>query len=216
VKKQRIELLVSVELDPFPGDFHTAESAAEGVAAILTGQIAHYDPQVKLASPPCEPFTVASTRAREACDYITDGEDTDGTLWHRCITHGELAPSDEAPCDGYEPEPYTHVATQAERLSAAKIALLALIDRTIGKYEGDLEGKRVVQEDWVWGSYHGNTWVQTNPAPIAILWEEGPDDWPLTITMGDHHEEVWAIQERYEVMFEAITSWALGIFDDRP
>lgn len=40
------------------------------------------------------------------CKYIFDGKDTDGTEWHKCITHNELAPSPDAPCAGYEEVPY--------------------------------------------------------------------------------------------------------------
>lgn len=37
----------------------------------------------------------------DQCRYIHDGFDTDGTEWHLCTTHKELAPSDCAPCAGY-------------------------------------------------------------------------------------------------------------------
>lgn len=40
------------------------------------------------------------------CEYVREGRDTDGTIWYRCITHDELAPSNEAPCAGYEEIPY--------------------------------------------------------------------------------------------------------------
>lgn len=33
-----------------------------------------------------------------ACEYIVEGTDTDGTVWYRCETHDELAPSPYAPC----------------------------------------------------------------------------------------------------------------------
>lgn len=48
----------------------------------------------------------ASARTHAACEYVHDGTDTDGTEWHRCTTHDQLAPSDEAPCAGYYPPPY--------------------------------------------------------------------------------------------------------------
>jgi hypothetical protein len=41
------------------------------------------------------------------CEYVFDGTDTDGTKWYRCVTHDELAPSPDAPCDGYQEIPYT-------------------------------------------------------------------------------------------------------------
>lgn len=41
------------------------------------------------------------------CEYVYDGEDTDGTVWYRCLTHDELAPSPDAPCDGYQEITYS-------------------------------------------------------------------------------------------------------------
>lgn len=32
------------------------------------------------------------------CSYVVDGTDTDGTVWHRCLAHDDLAPSPDAPC----------------------------------------------------------------------------------------------------------------------
>lgn len=32
------------------------------------------------------------------CEYVVEGTDTDGTVWHRCATHDETAPSADAPC----------------------------------------------------------------------------------------------------------------------
>jgi len=40
-----------------------------------------------------------------ACKYITDGTDTDGTVWHRCLTHDELAPSADGACAGNDESP---------------------------------------------------------------------------------------------------------------
>jgi len=41
-----LTLIVTVNLDPVPGTFHTQESAQEGVQAILTSMIPHYKPDV--------------------------------------------------------------------------------------------------------------------------------------------------------------------------
>lgn len=41
------------------------------------------------------------------CKYIHDGTDFDGTEWYQCLTHNELAPSNQAPCAGYEEEEYS-------------------------------------------------------------------------------------------------------------
>lgn len=46
-------------------------------------------------------------QGRQDCKYEFDGTDTDGTDWYRCLTHGELAPSPDAPCAGYVEKPYT-------------------------------------------------------------------------------------------------------------
>ena len=40
------------------------------------------------------------------CKYILDGTDFDGTDWYKCLAHDELAPSDQAPCSGYEEVEY--------------------------------------------------------------------------------------------------------------
>lgn len=40
------------------------------------------------------------------CSYLYDGRDTDGTKWYRCVIHDETAPSQDAPCAGYEEAPY--------------------------------------------------------------------------------------------------------------
>lgn len=52
-------------------------------------------------------MTGPSANAHAACEYVLDGTDTDGTEWYLCTTHDQLAPSDEAPCAGYYPPPYT-------------------------------------------------------------------------------------------------------------
>lgn len=40
------------------------------------------------------------------CEYKKDGVDSDGTVWYLCLVHDELAPSQDAPCAGYEEIPY--------------------------------------------------------------------------------------------------------------
>lgn len=44
--RERIQLTVLVDLDPFPGTFHTKESAAQTVEAVLLSSIGHYHPIV--------------------------------------------------------------------------------------------------------------------------------------------------------------------------
>ena len=44
--RKRVKLTVYVNLDLFPGVFHTSESAKETVQAILNETIRHYNPEV--------------------------------------------------------------------------------------------------------------------------------------------------------------------------
>jgi len=39
------------------------------------------------------------------CKYITDGTDTDGTVWHRCLTHDSVELSPDAHCAGNDDSP---------------------------------------------------------------------------------------------------------------
>lgn len=43
---ERITLSVAINLDPYPGAFHTKEDAAEWIEAILLTRIPHYNPVV--------------------------------------------------------------------------------------------------------------------------------------------------------------------------
>lgn len=45
-----------------------------------------------------EPAGWAVLRQTRQCVYVVDGTDTDGTVWHRCVTHDETAPSADAQC----------------------------------------------------------------------------------------------------------------------
>lgn len=49
------------------------------------------------------------------CEYVRDGRDTDGTIWYRCTTHDELAPSQDAPCAGYIEIPYLEAEQRRAR-----------------------------------------------------------------------------------------------------
>lgn len=64
--KQRVALLVYVDLDPVPGAFHTERSARDNVAGILDNQIGHYNPIVSYASdadqPPNRPKPVEDSQ----------------------------------------------------------------------------------------------------------------------------------------------------------
>jgi hypothetical protein len=44
----RVKLEVEVDLDPFPGTFHTEESARATVEIILNQRINHYNPTVSI------------------------------------------------------------------------------------------------------------------------------------------------------------------------
>lgn len=61
MRKDRVALLVYVDLAGVPGTMHTEESAREVTDYILNGQISHYNPSVQIAPkelqpPPFEPF----------------------------------------------------------------------------------------------------------------------------------------------------------------
>lgn len=45
--RRRTVMLVIVDLDPIPGDMHTAESAREIVQAKLNDAMPHYNPKVR-------------------------------------------------------------------------------------------------------------------------------------------------------------------------
>ena len=47
-ERERTMMYVMVDLDPFPGAFHTPESARDAVQAILLDRIGHYTPVVIL------------------------------------------------------------------------------------------------------------------------------------------------------------------------
>ena len=51
---ERIMLNVMVNLDQFPGAFHTPEQAVEAIQSILLNRIGHYEPIVVLAVPNTE------------------------------------------------------------------------------------------------------------------------------------------------------------------
>lgn len=45
-----------------------------------------------------EPAGWAVLRQTRQCVYVVDGTDTDGTVWHQCVTHDETTPSADAQC----------------------------------------------------------------------------------------------------------------------
>lgn len=46
--RNRVTLIVEVDLDPVPGLFHTAKSAQETVQSMLDASMPHYNPTVTL------------------------------------------------------------------------------------------------------------------------------------------------------------------------
>lgn len=50
MERTRIKLAVYVDLDPVPGQFHSAESAQNAVRAMLAAQVEHYNPMVTIES----------------------------------------------------------------------------------------------------------------------------------------------------------------------
>ena len=49
--RERVALIVYVDLDPVPGVMHTADSAQQVISAYLINNINHYNPQVLVAPP---------------------------------------------------------------------------------------------------------------------------------------------------------------------
>lgn len=45
------------------------------------------------------------------CEYEFDGKDSDGTKWYICLTHDELAPSQDAPCSKWVNNPKITIDT---------------------------------------------------------------------------------------------------------
>lgn len=60
--RRRVALVVFVDLDPVPGDFHTSESAVENVQEALNWSIGHYNPQVLMAPPHMQPLSNVEIR----------------------------------------------------------------------------------------------------------------------------------------------------------
>jgi len=118
-----------------------------------------------------------------------------------------------------------HGGDARERLRKAADELLVVIDRELNPtYVSVATGEeapiysiehRTVREDWQWGSFYDGVMHYSPPAPLAILWEEGPDDWTTELTIGRTHRQVLALQQKYDVLFEPYTSWALGIYDTK-
>lgn len=48
MQRERVSLIVVVDLDPVPGAFHDVASARYHVESILKGSIPHYDPVVEI------------------------------------------------------------------------------------------------------------------------------------------------------------------------
>lgn len=70
------------------------------------------------------------------CEYEFDGTDTDGTKWYRCTVHEELAPSPDAPCAGYQEEPYMQTTPTEHPLVGKTIGSV----RKMTQKELDAEG----------------------------------------------------------------------------
>lgn len=75
--KKRIALLVYVDLDSVPGEFHTEESARNSVAGILDDRIDQYNPMVAhapdaLQPPNCPPRLIDSQEIPVVIPVPTD------------------------------------------------------------------------------------------------------------------------------------------------
>lgn len=106
--------------------------------------------------------------------------------------------------------------TKVTRAQAEKV-LQAVRDKFpayVG-HEGGVEP--VLMEDYAWSG---------NPAPFAVVWEEGPCSWACLFTAGGADEEMVELAKEFgatvtpvepyvqtrEVYVEPMTGWALGVY----
>lgn len=55
MERNRVRLLVEVDLDPMPGAMHTKQSAEESIFSVLYRSFPHYNPTVSLAPQELQP-----------------------------------------------------------------------------------------------------------------------------------------------------------------
>lgn len=48
MQRKRVDIIVTVDLDPIPGGFHTKEQAGDAILNILESHISHYHPDVTI------------------------------------------------------------------------------------------------------------------------------------------------------------------------
>lgn len=76
--------------------------------------------------------------AGQGCVYIVDGTDTDGTVWHQCLTHDELALSPDAYCaKAGEAERFVRalIAPATEEIAVARRATRDRVDAAVAAIE---------------------------------------------------------------------------------
>lgn len=102
------------------------------------------------------------------------------------------------------------MAVKVRKADALKV--LALVRKVYG-IKGDADWGPKLVKDWDWTGY--------GPAPYAIIWEGGPYDWAVYFPFGGIEEEfgrklpdVSDLVPK-DVFCEAVTGWALGLYDGR-
>lgn len=109
------------------------------------------------------------------CEYKAHGTDTDGTEWFFCSTHNELAPSQDAPCAGYEEIPYEYRELERKldprRFTAMSGKLAALLAFILGTDRWTSE-PRIVEACYDSG---GNIMVR-HDGEVGMEWFGGTAD----------------------------------------
>lgn len=91
------------------------------------------------------------------CVYVVDGTDTDGTVWHQCTTHNELAPSPDAPCaKAGQPRRMVGTFTVPAELEDADVA--DIIESALREWASTTQDYRVSAPDpdptvWEWDNF---------------------------------------------------------------
>jgi len=57
--RKRVTLLVTMDLDPVPGAFHTESSAVDQTQRIMSQMIPHYNPEVLVAPDSLQPSSTS-------------------------------------------------------------------------------------------------------------------------------------------------------------
>lgn len=70
MQRTRITLEVDVDLDPVPGNFHTAEQAERAIFGLLHMRIPHYDPTVRIQDELAKPEDLAFLEPTQRINHL--------------------------------------------------------------------------------------------------------------------------------------------------